>query len=229
MWPVAMDEDAGAVPGAGLAVDLPVPGAGVRLHVWPALEPDADDGPRVRRARRRRDETGRPVLLAFHGWTDSGEVFGRWPRRSGGAGPYWRPTPPGTAGRGGAAGGGSSSTIRSAAARPSSTRCPGWPGGTRPWSCSGTRWARCRRRAWRRSAPATCGTWCSRTPWARPAAGPAGSTGCATPCASRLWTTRSSSGPPGSGMRRGPPTRPGRGHGRRRSSTWRRCGSGRLG
>ena len=88
--------------GDALVADLRVRGGPLRLHVWPALEPDADDGLRVRRARRRRDETGRPVLLAFHGWTDSGEVFGplaealgrRWtvlaPDAPGHGGTRWR-------------------------------------------------------------------------------------------------------------------------------------------
>src|SRR3954454_16530414 len=62
------------------------PAGPVGGRVWPALEPAADvaagapgaSGPKgsVRRARRRRGEAGWPVLLAFHGCTDSGEVFG---------------------------------------------------------------------------------------------------------------------------------------------------------
>ena len=74
-------------PGSGaeeaLVARVASPAGPVRVRVWPALEPDGDDpagssGPagRVRRARRRRGEAGRPVLLAFHGWTDSSEVFG---------------------------------------------------------------------------------------------------------------------------------------------------------
>jgi pimeloyl-ACP methyl ester carboxylesterase len=78
----------------------------VRVHVWPALDPDADAGPgrpAARRARRRRGEAGRPVVLAFHGWTDDGRVFGplaealgrRWtvvaPDAPGHGGTTWRP------------------------------------------------------------------------------------------------------------------------------------------
>lgn len=64
------------------------PGGEVGVRVWPALEtddaaeeaaePDRVRGGRstLRRARRRRADSSHPVLLAFHGWTDSGEVFG---------------------------------------------------------------------------------------------------------------------------------------------------------
>jgi pimeloyl-ACP methyl ester carboxylesterase len=88
------------------------PGGDVEVHVWPALEPDGDgpDGGRgarstVRRARRLRAESGYPVLLAFHGWTDAGEVFGplaaalgrRWtvvaPDAPGHGGTTWLPAP----------------------------------------------------------------------------------------------------------------------------------------
>jgi pimeloyl-ACP methyl ester carboxylesterase len=83
----------------------------VRVYVWPALDSDWDDDaddlrgrPGLRRARRRRGESGSPVLLAFHGWTEGGGVFGplaealgrRWtvvaPDAPAHGGTTWRPS-----------------------------------------------------------------------------------------------------------------------------------------
>ncbi len=47
--------------GDSLVTELATPAGPVRVHVWPSLDPAA---------------ARRPVLLATHGWTDSGEVFG---------------------------------------------------------------------------------------------------------------------------------------------------------
>jgi lipase len=105
----AVDLDSeGAEP---LVAGVPGPLGKVRVYVWPALDSDRDDDaddvhgrPRLRRARRRRDESGSPVLLAFHGWTDGGGVFGplaealgrRWtvvaPDAPAHGGTAWRPS-----------------------------------------------------------------------------------------------------------------------------------------
>jgi pimeloyl-ACP methyl ester carboxylesterase len=91
-----------------LVAAVPGPSGNVRVQVWPALDTDGEDaddvGRRVRRVRRRRGESGRPVLLAFHGWTDGGGVFGplaealgrRWtvvaPDAPAHGGTAWRPS-----------------------------------------------------------------------------------------------------------------------------------------
>ena len=76
-----------------LVARVPGPAGDVRVQVWPALE-----------------DPGRPVLLAFHGWTDGGLVFGplaealgrRWtvvaPDAPAHGGTPWRPSP-GASGR----------------------------------------------------------------------------------------------------------------------------------
>jgi len=91
--------------GEPLVAHVPGPLGDVRVHVWPALDTDLDDDVPVRRARRRRVESGRPVLLAFHGWTDGGRVFGplaealgrRWtvvaPDAPAHGGTPWQPSP----------------------------------------------------------------------------------------------------------------------------------------
>ena len=89
-----------------LVARVPGPGGPVRVRVWPALEPrGVAGGPRPLRARRRRSESGSPLLLAFHGWTDGGGVFGplataldrRWtvvaPDAPAHGGTAWRPSP----------------------------------------------------------------------------------------------------------------------------------------
>jgi lipase len=89
-----------------LVAGVPGPSGEVRVQVWPSLDAGGVPGdPRPRRARRRRGESGSPVLLAFHGWTDGADVFGplanalgrRWtvvaPDAPGHGGTAWRPSP----------------------------------------------------------------------------------------------------------------------------------------
>jgi lipase len=89
-----------------LVAGVPGPWGDVRVQVWPALDADGVPGGRgPRRARRRREESGSPVLLAFHGWTDGAGVFGplanalgrRWtvvaPDAPAHGGTAWRPSP----------------------------------------------------------------------------------------------------------------------------------------
>ena len=119
--------DAAAARGRG-GLGRAGPGAG-----WTALEPagGARQRPRRRRravrvrpARRRRGGAGRPVLVGFHGWTDSGECSSRWPRRSAGAGRWSPRTHRGTAVRGGGAGAGTWSPTRCRAGSRCTPRSP---------------------------------------------------------------------------------------------------------